>query len=398
VEHTIHVIAANKKVVAYIVSMKRQPILKSFSMISDDELLRGLSKLLQESRRVESDLVAHIGEVEHRRLFVRYASSMFTYVTEALNLSEHEAYLRIGVARAARKHPMVLEMLRDGRLHLSGIARLAPLLTEANREMVLARAEGKSKREIEELVAELSPREDVPATIRKLPERKETNKPNRLGQLVPERVEQENLGVETAAPSLPAPPPARPSVVKPIAPARYKVAFTASAELRDKLERLRALMRSSVPDGDLATILEEAVTEKLERLESKRFGKTKAPRKSLAETKTSASSRYIPAAVKRAVHERDRGQCAYIDPDGRRCTETERLEFHHHKPFGRGGDHSVGNIQLACRAHNGYYAERDYGKEVMERYRLKRRSGSRVSEPAAVYTFCNRVTAASPCP
>ncbi len=60
-------------------------------------------------------------------------------------------------------------------------------------------------------------------------------------------------------------------------------------------------MRSSVPDGDLAAIIEEAVTEKLERLEAKRFGKAKAPRKNLEETDTSASSRYIPAAVKRAV-------------------------------------------------------------------------------------------------
>ena len=66
-------------------------------------------------------------------------------------------------------------------------------------------------------------------------------------------------------------------------------------------------MRSSVPDGDLATIIEEAVTEKLERLEAKRFAKTKAPRKSLEETSTSPSSRYIPAAVKRAVCERDQG-------------------------------------------------------------------------------------------
>ena len=54
-------------------------------------------------------------------------------------------------------------------------------------------------------------------------------------------------------------------------------------------------MRSSVPDGDLAAIIEEAVTEKLERLESKRFGKTKSPRKSLEKTDTSPSSRYIPA-------------------------------------------------------------------------------------------------------
>ncbi len=177
-------------------------------------------------------------------------------------------------------------------------------------------------------------------------------------------------------------------MVEPIAPARYKVEFTASHTLRDKLERLKALMRSSVPDGDLAAIIEEAVTEKLERLESKRFGKTKAPRKSVEESDTSPSSRYIPAAVKRAVYDRDRGQCSFVGDNGRRCTERSRLEFHHRHPYGRGGGHKVENITLLCRAHNGHLAERDYGKDVMGRYR---RSDGRVSEPAALYTIGSRV-------
>ena len=150
------------------------------------------------------------------------------------------------------------------------------------------------------------------------------------------------------------------------------------------MERLRALMRSSNPEADLAAVIEEAVTEKLERLESKRFGKAKSPRKSVDETDTLPSSRYIPAPVKRAVYDRDQGQCSYVDPNGRRCTERHRLEFHHRKPFGRGGDHSVVNIQLACRTHNGYFAERDYGKEVMERYGG---FANRVSEPAAIYAI-----------
>src|SRR3989337_840660 len=97
--------------------------------ISDDELLRRLSELLKHSRRVESDLVAHIGEVDERRLYAREAaSSMFVYCTEVLHLSEHEAYLRITAARASRKHPMLLEMLSDGRLHLTAIGMLAPHL------------------------------------------------------------------------------------------------------------------------------------------------------------------------------------------------------------------------------------------------------------------------------
>ncbi len=192
--------------------------------------------------------------------------------------------------------------------------------------------------------------------------------------------------------SSPVPAPVKPVVVAPISPSRYKVTFTASSELHDKLERLRELMRSSVPDCDLGSIIEQAVTEKLERLESKRFAETKTPRKSLEETDTSPSSRHIPAAVKRAVYERDQGQCRFLANSGRRCTERNRLEFHHHHlPYGRGGDHSVANIQLMCEIHNAYLAERDYGKDTIERHRKNKRSANRVSEPAAVYTLENRV-------
>ena len=95
---------------------------------------------------------------------------MFAYCTERLHLSEAEAYLRIAAARASRQHPILLAMLADGRLHLTAIAKLAPHLTPDNREAVLARATHCSKRQVEELAAELAPRPDAPALIRKLPE------------------------------------------------------------------------------------------------------------------------------------------------------------------------------------------------------------------------------------
>jgi hypothetical protein len=60
--------------------------------LSDDELLKRLSALLGQSRRIEWELVAHIGEVDERRLYAREAcDSMFVYCTEVLHLSEHEA-------------------------------------------------------------------------------------------------------------------------------------------------------------------------------------------------------------------------------------------------------------------------------------------------------------------
>ncbi len=277
------------------------------------------------------------------------------------------------MARASRTHPVLLVMLEDGRLHLNGIAKIAPLLTEANRESLLARAVHKSKREIEELVAELSPKPDVPTTMRKLPVHRAKTKRPPAPQLGPDQVT-----------DLPTPAKAKPAFVEPLAPARYKVQFTASAELKDKIERLRGLVRGSVPDGDLGAIIEEAVTEKLERLESRRFGKSKAPRKSVEETDTSPSSRYIPAPVRRAVAERDGNQCTFVDARGRRCNERQTLQFHHHDPFARGGDHSPENIQMMCPAHNRYLAECDYGKEAMQRYR---RSSSLARERGPVYSL-----------
>jgi hypothetical protein len=148
-----------------------------------------LSELLRQSRHVEAELVAHIGEVDERRLYASQGSpSMFAYCTEVLNLSEAEAYLRITVARASRNHPVLLEMLSDGRLHLRGIAKLAPHVTEANRETLLGRAAHMSKQEIEELIAELSPKPDIPPVMRKLPERRREIKTQPGAELCPGRV------------------------------------------------------------------------------------------------------------------------------------------------------------------------------------------------------------------
>jgi 5-methylcytosine-specific restriction endonuclease McrA len=359
---------------------------RTLAAISDDDLLLRLAAILAQSRRVEADLVAHIGEVDARRLYAREAApSMFEYCTRILHLSEHEAYVRIAVARCCRSYPLALAMLRDGQLHLSGIARLAPHLGPDNAEALLMRSTHRSKRQIEDLLAETAPRPDARTIVRKLPERRaEAHRPLET-QLGPERVESLELNGELASPLVAAPGPAPcpgpgPALemapaptsrarIEPLGPARYKVQFTASAGLRDKLERLQALMRSSVPDGDLATVIERAVTEKIERLEARRFARVKAPRHSLAEALTTTTSRHIPAAVRRAVHARDGGRCVYRDVHGRRCPELHDLEFHHRIPFGRGGNHNAAGLCLMCRAHNALMAENDYGRETMGRFR-----------------------------
>ena len=165
--------------------------------------------------------------------------------------------------------------------------------------------------------------------------------------------------------------------------------FTASAGLKDKLERLRALMRTTVPDGDLAAIIETAVTEKLQRLEARRFGSAKprpcpGPRRrpkqaesetALNEDHLDPASRRVPAAVRQAVWQRDGGRCRYVDASGRRCSARERLEFHHRHPYGYGGDVSIDNVSLLCHTHNQYLADIDYGTSQMEAHRRRAHPG-----------------------
>ncbi len=358
--------------------------------LSDDDLLRLTGELTRRSRHTEVALLAHLAEIDARGLYLREAcSSLFAYCTERLHFSDGEAHYRIAAARAAREHPVVLDMLADGRLHLTAVALLAPHLTAENRDAVLSRAVHRSKRRVEELVAELSPRPDVPSLIRKLPTGigaapsaagtvspavapvSPATIPASLASL-PANVDRSDSPVSAdgagaplrpTAPQPPAPPRshAASAVIEPLAPGRHKVQFTASTELRDKLERLRALMLSTVPDGDLATVIDRAVTRELARLERRKSATTDKPRKSLADTDVSASSRHVPAAVRRSVHARDGDRCASRDDQGRRCTARVWLELHHRHPYGFGGDHAVENVATLCRAHNRYLATIDYG-------------------------------------
>ena len=353
--------------------------------VTDDDLLSRTTALVATSRRVEAELVAHLAEVDARALYLRDACpSMFVYATTRLGLSEAEAYLRIHAGRAARRFPAILDLLATGRIHLSAIAKLAPHLSAENVDGLLARAAGRSKREIEMLVAELAPKPDAPARIRRVPAARGT-------ELRPGGVARASETVAGADPA-PVPPIASapvpaiaPGSLTPLAPARFRVQFTASSELEAKLSRARALLRHQVPDGDLAEIVGRAVTLLLRELERGKCAQSEKPRRSLEEVDVTPRSRHIPAPVRRVVWERDAAQCTFVDQRGFRCPARELLEFHHEAAFARGGDHDPSNVRLLCRGHNRYQAEIDFGRETIERRvkaarRRRRGNGSRAEE------------------
>ena len=106
-------------------------LLADAAALSDAALLSRATDLSHASRAVTVELLAHLVEVERRGLHRgEGCGRLYGYCTEVLKLSEAEAINRIRAARAARRFPVILEMLADGRVNLTSIRFLAPHLTK----------------------------------------------------------------------------------------------------------------------------------------------------------------------------------------------------------------------------------------------------------------------------
>ena len=144
--------------------------LQSFADLSDGDLLATVHRLAIDERRATASLIASLAELDARRLYLAEGySSLFTYCTGVLHLSEHAAYGRIEAARVARKYPVFLEGLAAGVLTLTTIGMLSPHLTLENHLRLMETARHKSKRDVEHLVATLRPQPAVPSVVRRLP-------------------------------------------------------------------------------------------------------------------------------------------------------------------------------------------------------------------------------------
>jgi 5-methylcytosine-specific restriction endonuclease McrA len=265
----------------------------------------------------------------------------------------------------------------DGRLHLSALVLLAPKLTAANVDELVAAASGRSRAGIETLLAERFPQADVPARIEAL------GPPPALGRLASEPAAGTAAGPGEAG--CPGTGPEGSEGAHSSAPARmndgvdlgaespaserYSLQLTMRQELHHKLRHAQRLLSHAVRPGDAASVLERALDVLIEKLEKRKCGAAsrRGPRRA------SRSARHVPAHVREAVWERDGGRCTFVSGAGRRCEARERLEYDHVVPVAKGGEATVEGVRLLCRAHNQYEAERTYGAGFMAEKREQAR-------------------------
>lgn len=331
--------------------------------LSGPDLVAKLRAICGDECRLVAEIVACLVDVDRHKLYLKMASSsLYGFCVERLGMSEGAAYRRINAARLVRQFPALLPRIARGELHLSGLVLLRKHFTDENVDDLATEVAGLSESKILELLARRAPRPAVPDRISAMPEAQ----------------------AQVPLPSTPL-PTARPqsrSRTEPLSPAAYLVQLTVSAETHAKLVEARNLLSHSVPDGNLAAVVDRALDVLLDRLRRDRLG---TGARSRAEVKSDPGA--VSRADRRAVFERDGGQCTYRSEDGERCPARSLLQTDHVVARALGGCGDPSNLQLLCGPHNRLKAQQELGAARMEAKRARRTRKARgpvVASPLVV--------------
>ncbi len=396
---------------------------------------RELATLLRREQAATAEFLAALARFDERRCWEDLGyTSLFYFLHRELRLSKGAAFYRSQAAVLVRRHPEVLDALRDGQLCLSSVAELAKVLTPDNQAEVLPRFFHASSREAKVVVAELRPAARLPqrdvmtvrpdtADVRGIPGSEVESAsamPSPLG-LAPAFVSPspdaapplaagvaQDTAFAAVVAAVPTPGSARaaprtfqPDEVQPLTGDLRRLHVTVSRRVVDKLTAARDALSHALPDASTADVLERALDAFLLADARKRKAAADRPRPRgpaasvpasdpvgeggrASATPDTRTSRHVPAEVKRAVWARDEARCQFTLANGGICGSTRWLEIDHVVPVARGGPSTVENTRLLCGLHNQLAARRTFGAGWM-RHRVEARRGSSVQtlEPSS---------------
>jgi len=343
--------------------------LRSFTNVPDHVVIHDFEATDDDSHYTAARLLELLIVVMRRKLYRGQGySTIHAYCVRGRHMAEFAAFKRVQAAKAAARHPVILSMVADGRLHLTAILMLAPHLNRPDAEALLHEASHKTKPQLKRIIARIAPKPDVPACIQTLAPA--ASLPPLVEKLAPELVSDRSGTISLSAreepidgPTVLAPIVSGPQArVEPRSPGRIAVQFMLDESEYEELQRAQALAPHGIMPSDVAAFYKWAVREVLKLQEKRRFAATDKPRAS----KGTRDTRHVPAHVKREVEARDGRQCTFVSDSGVRCTEVRDLEFDHREAFARGGGSTAENIRLLCQAHNQLEAERTFGAGFME--------------------------------
>ena len=307
------------------------------------ELASRAQKLHAQEKQIMLQSALLIGELQHRRAAVCLGMGTERFAA-FLGLTMDQFWKRAQAARVMQIFPEFKTMAAKGDTHVAQLAMIAPKITFANRSYLAETIPGKSKREVGEIIARLSPGGEI------LEKEPAVDLHLRLSKAQLARIDRarEVLSAKGHVPSL--------SEILCLA-------------VEDCLEKRDPMVKAA-----------RAVARREKRQEAMDDnGKKTAPGQSGHEKKSSAPTApgqrrpAIPAALRQEVWCREGGQCSWMFPDGTRCQERAMLEMEHVVPWARSKRHALDELTLRCRYHNICAAEAEFGERFMAAWCLPKR-------------------------
>lgn len=336
--------------------------------LSRIELIKVLQKTTEDEREILVCFIRYLAEAERRDLFVYDAKpSLFAWLTETFKMSEASASRRIAVARLYRKLPqtgeLMLELLASGKVNLEALASLWRDLNEDNAARLLAEIQGKSRRQLDEIIARNFPgrvkkkKKEYARTV--VLDEEDVKKPTDVkpqdGTSSPQGVGGEREPV--------------------IEPASIRLGIelrvTIAGEDAEALKRLRELYPGMSYQELIGQALQGLLKKKDPQMRAQKVAQADVKEEGVAKIK---KRKAIPEKVRLFVYHRDGGRCTFTNEAGERCSATGNLEIDHITPVARGGTNEPENLRLMCRAHNNLQAEWAFGREFVQNKKTRGRA------------------------
>ena len=301
--------------------------------VSNVELRRNTKNLVKKEVLIGIEVLHHLREIDYRKSFALWGhSSLYQYCMKELKYSRGSAHRRIASMKLLREVPELELKIESGEHNVSTLSQAHTFFNQEERQLgktysteekkeILSEIEGKSSDQTERLLKDKSPEQK------------------------------------------------RPDKKRVINATETEIRFTADQKLMEKFERLKNLMGHKSNAQTYAGLFEELADLALKKLDPME----KPSAVPLLETKSSTGgTRYIPEKLKRAIWQRDKGQCSYVDPEsGKRCDSKHALQYEHVVPFGKSGKSTFENLKLLCPSHNRLAAIQAYGLEKMQDFWVK---------------------------
>lgn len=395
-------------------SSKHKTFVENNFTKSNKELHEKLKYLVRTERNLLTTILDHLAEVRRRRIYTELGySSLFNYCTKELNYSESAAVRRIQALKLTEELPEIKDKLNSGALNLSTIS-LAQ--TFFQKEKILCNKSNPNLPLLDSLSLGIPEKNNINLDKQEHAEGDLNHKTNTIENndslwtskqilhesKIPskfttkfEKLEflksLENKTTKEAQKEMAKIAPEATltfETQKPLTENLTELKIIVNENQLNKLNQLKALR----PDfKSTAELLEWLCDQSLKKFDSKNsdtnniknvdvmkkdLNQTHANsviRRSLLKNHKNAQNyttdkKAIKLSLKKHVYRKSNNQCSFVAQNGHKCLETHGLEVDHIFPKAKGGNNSIPNLRLLCKAHNQLEAIKHFGLDHMQKY------------------------------